>query len=106
MSGLVQKAVISGNTWRMLRSTQVMVTTCWSSFDHRLGLVHNSWRCCNLQWRAGQGDGLVRARTLALSLLFIGTSWHQLLNQARSWSRVRELQQRRCHSLAPNGTDS
>ncbi len=56
-----------------LRSTKVMVTRCWSNFDHRLGLVHNSWRCCDLQWRADQGDGLARARTSALSLLFIGT---------------------------------
>src|SRR5260221_9975105 len=54
------------NTWSKLRSTQVMLTRCWSNLDHHLGLVHNSWRCCNLQWRADQGDGLVRARTLAL----------------------------------------
>jgi hypothetical protein len=27
---LVQKAVISGNTWSKLRSTKVLVTRCWS----------------------------------------------------------------------------
>src|SRR5260370_17983103 len=81
--GLVQKAAISGNTWSKRRSTQVMVTRCWSNLDHHLGFVHNSWHCCNLRWRAGPGGGLARARTPALSRLLIGTSWHQLLNQAK-----------------------
>jgi hypothetical protein len=49
--------VTPGASW----STKVVVTMCWSIFDHHLGLVHNSWRCCNLQWRADQGDGLARS---------------------------------------------
>src|SRR5882757_9560871 len=54
--------------------TQVMVTRCWSNFDHHLGLVHNSWRCCNLQWRADPGDGLARSYPCFIAVVH----WHFL----------------------------
>src|SRR5260370_27187648 len=51
-----------------------MVTRCWSNFDHHLGLVHNSWRCCNLQWRADPGDGLARSYPCFIAVVH----WHFL----------------------------
>jgi hypothetical protein len=51
-----------------------MVTRCWSNFDHHLGFVHNSWRCCNLQWRADQGDGLARSYSCFVAVVH----WHFL----------------------------
>src|SRR5260370_41493321 len=57
--------VTPGASW----STKVVVTRCWPIFDHHLGLVHKSWRRCNLQWRADHGDGLARSYPCFMAVL-------------------------------------